>query len=85
MCVDDLCSCVRRGFLVIKKIYSLVHSLGELNGSTAECADQNCGFCRKLNKTQLCGRNPYTRGEPRYILCRGGSVVWFCSVYASVK
>ena len=42
----------------------------DLKGSAAECADQNCDFVEKLNKTQFCGRSPYTGGEPRYI--------WFC-------
>ena len=46
---------------------SYVRGFEDLKGSVAECADQNYDFCRKLNKTQFCGRNPYTRGEPRYI------------------
>ena len=25
-------------------------AFGRLKGSTAECADQNCGFCKELNK-----------------------------------
>ena len=50
-------------------------ALGDLKGSAAECADQNCGFCKELNKTQFCGRSPYTGGEPRYIVCCG-----FCCV-----
>ena len=71
MCVEGLwvikkiCSCVHRGFWVIKKICSCVHrdlqlsaQLEELKGFAAECADQNCGFCKELNKTQFCGRNP---------------------------
>ena len=53
-----------------------MHGFEDLKGSTAECADQNYGFCRKLNKTQFCGRNPYTGGEPR-ISC----VVVLCVVY----
>ena len=53
------------------EICSLVRSFEELKRSAAECADQNCGFCKELNKTQFCGRNPYTGGEPRYIWCRG--------------
>ena len=60
MCAEA-CSCVR--------------DFEDLKGSAAECADQNCGFCRKLNKMQFCGRNPYTGGEPRYILCCGSCVV----------
>ena len=31
--------------------------LKDLKGYTAECTDQNCGFCKELNKTQFCGRN----------------------------
>ena len=60
MCVDDLCSCVRREFLGDKKICSCVRrdlqlsvQLEELKGSAAECADQNYGFCKELNKTQF--------------------------------
>ena len=49
----------------------------DLKGSAAECIDQNCGFCKELNKTQFCGRSPYIGGEPRYILCRGGAFVFF--------
>ena len=56
--MDDLCSCVRRGCLGIKEIYSCVHGFEDLKGSAAECIDQNCGFCKELNKTQFCGRNP---------------------------
>ena len=74
--MDDLCSCVHRGFLVIKKNCSYVRSFEELKGSVAECVDQNCGFCKELNKTQFCGRSPYTGGtEPRYILCCGSFVL----------
>ena len=43
----------------------------DLKGCAAECADQNCGFCKELNKTQFYGRNPYNGGEPRYIVCCG--------------
>ena len=53
------------GFWVIKKICSCVCryiqlsvQLEELKGSVAECTDQNCGFCKELNKTQFCGRRP---------------------------
>ena len=52
----------------------------DLKGSTAECTDQNYGFCKELNKTQFCGCSPYTGGEPRYIVCCGGSVVLYCYV-----
>ena len=80
--MTSIAVCVE-GFWVVKKIYSCVHrelqlsaQLEDLKGSAAECADQNCGFCKELNKTQFCGRNPYTRGEPRYIVCCGfGCVV----------
>ena len=58
MCMDDLYSYVRRGFWVIKKICTCVRrdlqlsaQLEELKGSTAECTDQNCDFCKELNKT----------------------------------
>ena len=68
---------------MIKNIYSYVHrdlqlsaQLEELKGSAAECADQNCGFCKELNKTQFCGCSPYTGGEPRYILCHGSFVLF---------
>ena len=36
---------------MIKEICSCVHGFEDLKGSAAECADQNCGFCRKLNIT----------------------------------
>ena len=52
-----------------------MRGFNDLKGSAAECADQNCGFCKDLNKTQFCGCNPYTGGEPRYIVCCG-----FCCV-----
>ena len=38
--------------------YSCVCDFKDLKGSIAECADQNCGFCKDLNKTQFCGSNP---------------------------
>ena len=56
-----------------------VNGYGDLKGSIAECIDQNCGFCKELNKTQFCGRGPYTGGEPHYILCCG-SLCCFCNV-----
>ena len=59
----------------MRRDLQLCAQLEELKGSTAEYADQNCGFCKELNKTQFCGRNPYTEGEPRYIVCCG-----FCCV-----
>ena len=66
------------GVWVIKKICSCVHrelqlsaQPEDLKGSAAECADRDCGFYKELNKMQFCGRSPYTRGEPRYILCCG--------------
>ena len=46
---------------------SCVCGFKELKGSAAECVDQNCDFSKEFNKTQFYGRNPYTRGEPRYI------------------
>ena len=55
----------------------------DLKGSTAECADQNCGFSKELNKTQFYGRSPYTRGEPRYILCCG-SLCFFYYVLSCI-
>ena len=48
-----------------------VHGFKDLKGSAAECADQNYDFSKELNKTQFCGRNPYTGGEPHYIVCFG--------------
>ena len=60
--------------------YSCVHGFKDLKGFAAECTDQNCDFSKELNKTQFCGRNPYTGGEPHYILCRG-SVCYFCCVF----
>ena len=52
----------------------------DLKGSATEGTDHNYGFCRKLNKTQLCGRNPYTGGEPRYILCHGSMCCFYCVI-----
>ena len=49
--------------------YRCVRGFGHFKGSAAECADQKCDFSEELNKTQFCGRNPYTRGEPCYIVC----------------
>ena len=57
------------------KAYCCVRGFEDLKGSAVECADPNCGFCKELNKTQFCGRNPYTGGEPRYIVCWGFSCV----------
>ena len=41
-----------------------VRGLEGLKGSAAECADQTA-ICSKLNKNAVCGRSPYTGGEPR--------------------
>ena len=62
---------------MVKEICSCVRGFEDLKGSAAECADQNCGFCKELNKTQFCGHNPYTGGEPRYIWCCGSFVLCF--------
>ena len=71
--IEKICSCVRRDL-------QLSAQLGKEMKSVAECADQNCGFCKELNKTQFCGRSPYTGGEPRYILCCGSFVLFLlCS------
>ena len=58
MCVDDLFSCVCRGFLGEQEDLQLCAQrtaakcvAWELKGSAAECVDQNCGFCKELNKT----------------------------------
>ena len=58
--------------------YSCLHGFKDLKGSAVECADQNCGFSKELNKTQFCGRIPYTGGEPR-ISCVV-VVLLFCAV-----
>ena len=60
------------------EVCSYVCGFEDLKGSTAECTDQNYGFCRKLNKTQFYGRNPYPGGEPRYIWCRGSVCCFYC-------
>ena len=74
-----ICSCVRRDL-------QLSAQLEELKRSAAECADQNCGFCKELNKTQFCGRSPYTRGhEPHYIWCCGSFVVSVIFFYALIN
>ena len=69
---------------------SCVCGFEDLKGSAVECADQNCGFCRKLNKTQFCGHNPYTGGEPRYIwfhgsMCCSYFVLLCINIYISDK
>ena len=46
---------------MIKEICSCVRDFEDLKGSAAECTDQNCGFCKELNKTQFCGRSPTLR------------------------
>ena len=70
---------IKRSAAVCPEACSCVHGFKNLKGSVAECADQNCDFVKKLNKTQFCGRNPYTGGEPRYIRCCG-SMCYFCYV-----
>ena len=47
---EDLQLCAQRLQLSAK--------LEDLKGSTTEYANQNCGFCKELNKTQFCGRSP---------------------------
>ena len=56
---------------------SCVHGFEDLKGSAAECADQNCGFCKELNKTQFCGRSPKL-GLNHVISC---VVVLLCCCY----
>ena len=41
-------------------------------------------FCRKLNKTQFYGCNPYTGGEPHYIWCCG-SLCCLCYVLSCIN
>ena len=60
---------IRISAAVCAEACSCVCSFKDLKGSAAEYEDHNCGFCKELNKTQFCGRSPYTGGEPRYILC----------------
>ena len=67
---------------MIKKICSCVRDFKDVKGSAAECADQNYGFSKELNKMQFCGRSRYTGGEPRYIWCCG-SLCCFCYVFFS--
>ena len=59
MCVDDPCSCVRRGVfgekedlqLCVQRLATVCVAL-RTEGSAAECTDQNCHFsCKELNKT----------------------------------
>ena len=57
----------------------------ELKGSTTKCADQNCDFVDKLNKTQFCGRSPCTGGEPHYIWCCGSCVISAMFFYALIS
>ena len=75
---------IRKSAAVCAEDCSCVRVFEDLKGSAAECADKNCGFCRNLNKTQFYGRNPYTGGEPRYILCHG-SVCCFCCVLSCIN
>ena len=42
--------CVQRVF-GDKEGLQLCAQLEDLKGSTTECVDQNCGFCKELNKT----------------------------------
>ena len=72
---EDLQLCAQRLQLSAK--------LEDLKGSTTEYANQNCGFSKELNKTQFCRRNPYTGGEPCYILCCG-SLCCFCYVLSCI-
>ena len=55
--IKEICSCVCRGFLGDKEDLQLCAQrlqlsaqLEDLKGSAAVCADQNCGFCKELNK-----------------------------------
>ena len=50
------------------KAYSCVHGFEDLKGSAIECADQNCGFCRKLNKHSSVDVTP-TLGVNHVISC----------------
>ena len=70
---------------MIKEICSCVRGFKDLKGSAAKCANQNCGFSKELNKTQFCGRSPYTGGEPRYIWCHGSCVVSVMFFYALIN
>ena len=56
---------------------SCVHGFKDLKGSAAEFADQNYGFCKELNKTQLCDVTP-TLGVNHVISC---VVVLLCCFY----
>ena len=65
---------------IVRKELQLSAQLDLKDGSAAECVDQNSGFVRSGRKAQFCGRSPYTRGEPGYILCCGSFVLfllWF--------
>ena len=69
-----------RSLEIVRKELQLSAQLDLKAGSTAECVDQNYCFVRSGIKAQFCGRSPYTRGEPRYILCCGSFVLfllWF--------
>ena len=72
---------IKRFTAVCAEACSCVRGFKDLKGSAAEYADQNCGFCKELNKAQFCGCSPYTGGEPRYILCCGSFVLFLlCSL-----
>ena len=73
---------------MIKRIYSCMRrelqlsaQPEDLKGSAVECADQNCGFCKDLNKMQFCGHSPYIGGEPCYIWCCGSFVLSFVMIF----
>ena len=65
-----------RSLEIVREELQLSAQLDLKDGSTTECADQNCCFVRSGIKAQFCGRSPYTGGEPCYILCCG-FFVWF--------
>ena len=48
--------------------YSCVHGFEDLKGSVAECTDQNCGFCKELNKHSSVDVTP-TLGVNHIISC----------------
>ena len=54
---------IRRSAAMCTEACGCVHGFKDLKGSAAESADQNRGFCKELNKTQFCGRSPYTGGD----------------------
>ena len=66
---------------IVRKELQLSAQLDLKGGSVAECVDQNCCFVRSGIKAQFCGHNPYTRGEPHYILCCGSFVLFLLWCY----